>query len=38
MLIGQLFLVTAVGKVINSFQLAKRSSVQAPRSEPRSNG
>jgi len=34
MLIGQLFLITAVGKVINSFQLARRPAAQAAPSEP----
>jgi hypothetical protein len=35
MLIGQLFLITAVGKVVNSFQLARKPAAQAARrSEP----
>ncbi len=34
MLIGQLFLITAVGKVINSFQLARRPATPAALGEP----
>ncbi len=38
MLIGQLFLITAVGKVINSFQLARKPAAQAVQGESGSEG